>query len=96
MESHVWFCDNYLVVDVYVVHVDGSHVWFRDNYLVVTVHLTMCLSHSRTFSNHYACLYIVLSYQIKFSSVSIRGNERATVRLVSHGTIGDRDVICIW
>ena len=43
MESHVWFCDNYLVVDVYVLHVDGIHVWFRDNYLVVTFHLTMCL-----------------------------------------------------
>ena len=24
MESHVWFCDNYLVVDVYVLHVDGN------------------------------------------------------------------------
>ena len=53
-----------------------SHVWFRDNYLVVTFHLTMCLSHSRTFSNHYACLYIVLSYQIKLvQSVSAGTRE---------------------
>ena len=39
MESHVWFRDNYLVVDVYVLHVDGSHVWFLDNYLVVDVYV---------------------------------------------------------
>ena len=60
-----------------------SHVWFRDNYLVVTFHLTMCLSHSRTFSNNYACLYIVLSYQIiPVQSVSAGTRE-------SHGTIGE-------